>query len=71
MRSCPSWCGDRNDIIAVFSLDALDAIARRKKGVEALYKHRMAAEEVGDAFNDAGSVDTAPVSCVQKGHESL
>lgn len=38
---------------------ALDAVAGRKKGVEALDERRVVAEESRDAVNDSGRVDAA------------
>jgi hypothetical protein len=51
--------GDDGDEAALIALtaEALDAVARREEGVEALDECRVTAEEGRDAIDDAGCID--------------
>ena len=51
--SCTCRCCDSDEIAFAWVETALDAIAGRQKGVEALDKTGMAAEESRDSFDDA------------------
>jgi hypothetical protein len=46
------------DAVGVVAEAALDAVSRRQKGVEALDEIGMSGEELGDAVDDSGGVDT-------------
>lgn len=59
-------CGDANGVWVIASA-ALDFIARRQEGVEALYQIGIAGEKGGDAFNDARSVNTERGVSVMQG----